>query len=80
MLLDGGHHGREHLSVEMALATLKHLAGRYASDAAVKRRVDTTERSSATPTHDSYRGPQPWSAPEVAALKRFVDGRVVDGR
>lgn len=133
VLLDGGHHGREHLSVEMALATLKHLAGRYASDAAVKRRVDTTETwivlnlnpdgttydgggstyrdwrknrqpapgtsaigtdlnrnygwrwgccggSSATPTHDNYRGPKPWSAPEVAALKRFVDGRVVDGR
>lgn len=133
VLLDGGHHGREHLSVEMALATLKHLAGRYAADAAVKRRVDSTETwilfnlnpdgttydgggstyrdwrknrqptpgtsaigtdlnrnygwkwgccggSSGSPTHENYRGPAAWSAPEVAALKRFVDGRVVDGR
>ena len=133
VLLDGGHHGREHLSVEMAIATLKHLTGRYATDAAVKRRVDRTETwilfnlnpdgtihdaggstyrdwrknrqptpgttaigtdlnrnygwkwgccggSSGAPTHANYRGPKPWSAPEVAALKRFVDGRVVDGR
>lgn len=133
VLLDGGHHGREHLSVEMALATLKHLSGRYASDAAVKRRVDGTETwilfnlnpdgttydgggstyrdwrknrqptpgtsaigtdlnrnygwkwgccgaSSGSPTQENYRGPAAWSAPEVAALKRFVDGRVVNGR
>ncbi|HSI99954.1 MAG TPA: M14 family zinc carboxypeptidase [Patescibacteria group bacterium] len=133
VLLDGGHHGREHLSVEMALATLKHLTGRYATDAAVKRRVDSTETwilfnlnpdgttydgggstyrdwrknrqptpgtsaigtdlnrnygwkwgccggSSGSPTHENYRGPKAWSAPEVAALKRFVDGRVVNGR
>ena len=133
VLLDGGHHGREHLSVEMALATLKHLGGRYTSDAAIKRRVDGTETwilfnlnpdgttydgggssyrdwrknrqptpgtsaigtdlnrnygwkwgccggSSGSPTHENYRGPAAWSAPEVAALKRFVDGRVVNGR
>jgi carboxypeptidase T len=133
VLLDGGHHGREHLSVEMALATLKHLTGRYGTDAAVKRRVDGTETwilfnlnpdgttydgggstyrewrknrqptpgtsaigtdlnrnygwrwgccggSSGSPTHENYRGPKPWSSPEVAALKRFVDGRVVGGR
>lgn len=133
VLLDGGHHGREHLSVEMALATLTHLSSRYASDAAVKRRVDGTETwilfnlnpdgtaydgggstyrdwrknrqptpgtsaigtdlnrnygwkwgccggSSGSPAHENYRGPAAWSAPEVAALKRFVDGRVVNGR
>jgi putative cell wall-binding protein len=133
VLLDGGHHGREHLSVEMALATLTYLSGRYASDDAVKRRVDGTETwilfnldpdgtaydgggstyrdwrknrqptpgtsaigtdlnrnygwkwgccggSSGSPTHENYRGPAAWSAPEVAALKRFVDGRVVNGR
>jgi putative cell wall-binding protein len=43
VLLDGGHHGREHLSVEMALAVLQQLAGGYASDAAIRRRVDSTE-------------------------------------
>jgi putative cell wall-binding protein len=43
VLLDGGHHGREHLSVEMALAVLQRLAGSYAGDAAVKRRVDSNE-------------------------------------
>lgn len=133
VLLDGGHHGREHLSVEMALATLKHLTARYASDTAVKRRVDGTETwilfnlnpdgttydgggstyrdwrknrqptpgtsaigtdlnrnygwkwgccggSSSSPTHENYRGPRAWSTPEIAALKRFVDGRVIGGR
>lgn len=133
VLLDGGHHGREHLSVEMAIAVLRHLTERYATDAAVKRRVDSTETwilfnlnpdgtsydgggatyrdwrknrqptagtgsigtdlnrnygwkwgccggSSGAPSHENYRGPKAWSAPEVAALKRFVDGRVVDGR
>lgn len=133
VLLDGGHHGREHLSVEMALTTLEHLTGRYATDAAVKRRVDSTETwimfnlnpdgttydgggstyrdwrknrqptpgtsaigtdlnrnygwkwgccggSSGSPTSEYYRGPKAWSSPEVAALKRFVDGRVVNGR
>jgi putative cell wall-binding protein len=133
VLLDGGHHGREHLSVEMALAVLRRLTDPYATDAAVKRRVDGTETwilfnlnpdgttydgggatyrdwrknrqptpgtsaigtdlnrnygwkwgccggSSGSPTHENYRGPKPWSAPEVAALKRFVDGRVVGGR
>ncbi len=133
VLLDGGHHGREHLSVEMALAVLKRLADRYATDAAVKRRVDSTETwilfnlnpdgttydgggatyrdwrknrqptpgtsaigtdlnrnygwkwgccggSSGSPTHENYRGPKAWSAPEVAALRRFVEGRVVGGR
>jgi carboxypeptidase T len=133
VLLDGGHHGREHLSVEMALAVLRRLTDRYATDSAIKRRVDGTETwilfnlnpdgttydgggatyrdwrknrqptpgtsaigtdlnrnygwkwgccggSSGSPTHENYRGPKPWSAPEVAALKRFVDGRVVGGR
>ena len=133
VLLDGGHHGREHLSVEMALATLRHLTGRYATDAAVKLRVDSTETwilfnlnpdgtiydgggttyrdwrknrqptpgtsaigtdlnrnygwkwgccggSSSSATHENYRGAKPWSTPEVAALKRFVDGRVIGGR
>jgi putative cell wall-binding protein len=133
VLLDGGHHGREHLSVEMALAVQRHLTTPYASDPAVKRRVDGTETwilfnlnpdgttydgggatyrdwrknrqptpgttalgtdlnrnygwkwgccggSSGSPTHENYRGPRPWSAPEVGALKRFVDGRVVGGR
>src|SRR5690606_18679417 len=42
VLLDGGHHGREHISVEMALAVLRHLTDGYASSA-TKRRVDSTE-------------------------------------
>jgi putative cell wall-binding protein len=133
ILLDGGHHGREHLSVEMALAVLRRLTDRYATDAAVKRRVDGTETwilfnlnpdgttydgggstyrdwrknrqptpgtraigtdlnrnygwkwgccggSSGNPSSETYRGPKPWSTPEVAAFRRFVDGRVVGGR
>jgi putative cell wall-binding protein len=133
VLLDGGHHGREHLSVEMALAVLQHLTATHGSNADTRRRVDATETwilfdlnpdgtaydgggatyqywrknrqptpgsaaigtdlnrnygvgwgccggSSGDPAHEWYRGPAPFSAPETAALKRFVDGRVVGGR
>ena len=133
MLLDGGHHGREHLSVEMALSVLEHLTSTYAGSESTRRRVDGTETwilfnlnpdgttfdgggstyrewrknrqpnagttaigtdlnrnygwkwgccggSSGSATSENYRGPRPWSAPEVAALKKFVDGRVIGGR
>ncbi|MCV0403479.1 MAG: cell wall-binding repeat-containing protein [Chloroflexi bacterium] len=133
VLIDGGHHGREHLSVEMALAVLKHLTSTYASSESTRRRVNGTETwilfnlnpdgttfdgggstyrdwrknrqpnggtsaigtdlnrnygwkwgccggSSGSPPSENYRGPRPWSSPEVAALKRFVDGRVIGGR
>ncbi len=133
ILLDGGHHGREHLSVEMALAVLKHLTSTYASSEATRRRVDGSETwilfnlnpdgttfdgggptyrdwrknrqpnagttavgtdlnrnygwkwgccggSSGSASSENYRGRRPWSAPEVAALRKFVDGRVIGGR
>ena len=35
--------------------------------------------SSRNPASDFYRGPAPWSTPEVRALRDFVNGRVVDG-
>ena len=36
--------------------------------------------SSGSPSSLLYRGPAPWSAPEVRALRDFVDSRVIDGR
>jgi hypothetical protein len=36
--------------------------------------------SSGNPASDTYRGPEPWFAPEVVALRDFIDSRVVDGR
>src|SRR4051794_39714167 len=36
--------------------------------------------SSGTPGTTTYRGPNPWFAPEVRALRDFVLGRVVNGR
>ena len=36
--------------------------------------------SSGNPGSDTYRGPRAWSAPEVRAIRRFVNSRVVDGR
>jgi murein tripeptide amidase MpaA len=36
--------------------------------------------SSTNPANDTYRGPAAWSAPEVRALRDFVNSRVVDGR
>jgi hypothetical protein len=35
--------------------------------------------SSGAKSSITYRGPQPWSAPEVRALRDFVDSRVIDG-
>ncbi len=35
--------------------------------------------SSGKPSSITYRGPAPWSAPEVRALRDFVNSRVVDG-
>lgn len=43
ILLDGGHHAREHISVEMTLRALHHLADGYGSNAATTRRVNATE-------------------------------------
>lgn len=36
--------------------------------------------SSASPDQDDYRGPAPFSAPETAALRDFVNSRVVGGK
>jgi hypothetical protein len=36
--------------------------------------------SSGTPSRITYRGPEPWFAPEVRALRDFVNGRVIGGR
>jgi len=36
--------------------------------------------SSGSPYALTYRGPAPWTAPEVRALRDFVNGRVIDGR
>ncbi len=43
VLIDALHHAREHLSTEQALAVLKWLTQGYATDATVKRLVDTRE-------------------------------------
>lgn len=43
LLFDGGHHAREHLSVEMTLRLLRWLAGNYGSDPGITRRVNRTE-------------------------------------
>jgi carboxypeptidase T len=36
--------------------------------------------SSSSPADETYRGPAPASAPEVAAIERFVNSRVIGGR
>jgi murein tripeptide amidase MpaA len=36
--------------------------------------------ASKRPSADDYHGPRPWSAPEVRAMRDFVDSRVIDGR
>jgi carboxypeptidase T len=36
--------------------------------------------SSGTPSNITYRGPEPWFAPEVRALRDFVNSRVKNGR
>ena len=43
VLIDALHHAREHLTTEQALAILKWLTHDYATDATVKRLVDTRE-------------------------------------
>ncbi len=43
LLFDGGHHAREHISVEMTLRILRWLANGYGHDPAVTRRVNQTE-------------------------------------
>ncbi|GAB3274631.1 M14 family metallopeptidase [Parasphingorhabdus pacifica] len=35
--------------------------------------------SSGDPNSETYRGTEPWSAPETAAMRDFIDSRVVDG-
>ncbi|MFN8621814.1 MAG: M14 family metallopeptidase [Chloroflexota bacterium] len=36
--------------------------------------------SSGSPASETYRGPRPWSAPEVRALRDFVKSRVIGGQ
>jgi len=134
VLIDGVHHGNEHLGAEMTLAAIHLLADGYGSDATVTRLVDSREiwivfvlnpdgaaydllgakgfrdwrknrqpnsnttavgtdlnrnygyrwgccgGSSGRPSSRTYRGPRPFSAPETAAIRAFVDSRVVGGR
>jgi carboxypeptidase T len=134
VLVDGLHHGNEHLSLEMTLAALHFLVDRYGSDSIATRLVDTRETwivfavnpdgaaydllgskgfrdwrknrqptsgttavgtdlnrnygyrwgccggSSGIPSRRTYRGPRAFSAPETAALRDFVNSRVVGGR
>jgi hypothetical protein len=40
----------------------------------------TGGRTSSNPLAITYKGPAPWSAPEVRAMRDFVRSRVVDGR
>lgn len=134
VLIDGLHHGNEHLSAEMTLAALRVLADGYGVDATVTRLVDSREiwivfavnpdgaaydllgakgfrdwrknrqpnggttavgtdlnrnygyrwgccgGSSGRPSSRIYRGARPFSAPETAALRAFVNSRVVGGR
>lgn len=43
VLFDGGHHAREHISVEMTIRLLHYLAEGYGRNTAITRRVDGTE-------------------------------------
>jgi hypothetical protein len=132
VLVDALHHAREHMSTEQALALLRWLTDDYASNAGVKRLVDSREifiifamnpdglsydltgspfrawrknrqpnagttavgtdlnrnyeyrfgccgGSSGTPSSITYRGRAPFSTPETAALRDFVQSRVVNG-
>ena len=134
VLVDGLHHGNEHLSLEMTLAALHQLVDRYGSDSIATRLVDSREiwivfglnpdgaaydllgakgfrdwrknrqpnrgttavgtdlnrnygyrwgccgGSSGRTSSRTYRGPRAFSAPETAALRAFVNSRVVGGR
>ncbi|MCU0483117.1 MAG: zinc carboxypeptidase [Chloroflexi bacterium] len=134
VLVDGLHHGNEHLSLEMTLAALRILADEYGRDPTVTRLVNSREvwivfavnpdgaaydllgaqgfrdwrknrqpnrgttavgtdlnrnygyrwgccgGSSGAPSSRLYRGARPFSAPETAALRAFVDSRVIGGR
>lgn len=126
------HHAREHLTVEMALYTLKMFTDSYGSDDRVTKSVNNREiyvvftlnpdgseydiedgryrywrknrqtnqgsfsvgtdlnrnfgykwgccgGSSGNPSSETYRGTSPFSAPETASLKSFIDSRVVNG-
>lgn len=42
-VLMGGHHAREHLSMEMPLMLAQHLASNYAKDPTIKKMVDTRD-------------------------------------
>ena len=132
VLIDALHHAREHMTTEQALAVLRWLTRDYASDATVRRLVDSRETfvifalnpdglsydltgspfrawrknrqpnagttavgtdlnrnydyrfgccggSSGNPSSSTYRGTKAFSAPETAALRAFVQSRVVDG-
>jgi carboxypeptidase T len=132
ILIDGGHHAREHGSVELALYLLQMLADGHGSDPRITAVVEASEiyivfnlnpdgiefdHTSGTyqewrknrqpvadgaqlgldlnrtygynwgccgggsddPSHEQYRGTGPWQAPEVVALRDFVDSRVVGG-
>ena len=126
-------HAREHLTVEMALYTLKMLTDEYGTDPQITNLVDSREiwivfdmnpdggeydiatgtyrswrknrqpnagssaigtdlnrnwgykwgccgGSSGTPSSETYRGAAPFSAPETAVVRDFVNSRVVGGK
>ncbi|SDW37898.1 Zinc carboxypeptidase [Marininema mesophilum] len=133
VLYVGGHHAREHLTIEMTLNLMKWLTEGYGSDSRITNLVNDREiyivfnvnpdgseydvrkgsysswrknrqpnsgssfsgtdlnrnygykwgccnGSSGSPFSEIYRGKSAFSAPETAALKKFVDSRVVDGK
>jgi carboxypeptidase T len=135
ILLVGGHHAREHITVEMTLYILHLLADSYGKDPRITNIVNTREiwivfnlnpdgsefdmspsnpkgpwtwrknrqpnvgsadigtdlnrnygyqwglnlNSSPDPASETFRGSAPFSAPETAALRDFVNSRVIAG-
>lgn len=133
ILLTHHQHAREHLTVEMALYTLKMLTGEYGTDPTITNLVNSREiwivfdmnpdggeydiatgnyvywrknrqpngagnpigtdlnrnwgykwgccgGSSGAPGSETYRGASAFSAPETAAVRDFVDSRVIGGK
>ncbi|SFS36221.1 M14 family metallopeptidase [Marininema halotolerans] len=133
VLYVGGHHAREHLTIEMTLNLMKWLTDDYGSDSRVTNLVNNREiyivfnlnpdgseydiksgsyrswrknrqpnsgsffvgtdlnrnwgykwgccgGSSGSTYSETYRGKSAFSAPETAALKKFIDSRVVGGK
>ncbi len=132
VLLTHHQHAREHITVEMALYTLRMLTDEYGTDPQITSLVDGREiwlvfdvnpdggeydiatgtyaswrknrqpnsgtsavgtdlnrnwgyrwgccgGSSGTPSSETYRGAAPFSAPETAVVRDFVDSRVIGG-